>query len=701
LLSRFIYEVGKGEDKVSSIKYNNSATDNLDEESLYNSLPQLVENNFPLPPKNGQPYSTTELVQDLMAYSFLEGGVQEATQFVKFIPIELLEAMGKLTQSGKFLSIAFSLQGYNPKRNTNADLFENFLGIKEESVGGVSTFTKQFFQHQPQKTKRITFKDRQGLTDNGSKFSLDIVKNPEYTVAPNFVHVKSQGTMRLYMHVGNYKYQEIDILSGKGINQYQYKVDNASNIKEKALPAPVSQPVGPTTYSVGSFTVKSGSTLKSIINDVSALQLPNQYAHLTYLASWLKDLTKDTGVLQVINKTKIAGAGVTNKVSLDILLSSQLFEKTTAVEKTAEIFMHEFIHHVSIQELAKYYESDFTTIKADAPGYVKALDTVFNTYTSNLDSAKLERFKELDAIVKNQTLSPAERKAAALERDIYEDRDIYYAGTNIKEFIALTLTDRSIQEKLSTMPYLKTGRSFLDVIQEFISELFSQIYPSIKEDTLAMDALKASMNFIQEEYNNRPKNSVSLPQVNPDPVMPEPIVFKQPEPEVFPSMPIVENLPQLNEKGEIIPFSTEATFTFGVPAVERKVTYTPTGKATQTYTIRGEQIFNSKGVEVFKTDSVDRNKILANLAVKEKRAVVVEHTVKGQVVKFVVDNNNQITSVTTGKIMKWAESNGDRQAIIAKANELRQTDFALPIGLSQFEWDQLTPAEQQKIKECN
>ena len=51
--------------------------------------------------------------------------------------------------------------------------------------------------------------------------------------------------------------------------------------------------------------------------------------------------------------------------------------------------------------------------------------------------------------------------------------------------------------------------------------------------------------------------------------------------------------------------------------------------------------------------------------------------------------------------MKWAESNGDRQAIIAKANELRQTDFALPIGLSQFEWDQLTPAEQQKIKECN
>lgn len=661
LLSRFIYEVGKGDDKVSLIKYNNSATDNLDEESLYNSLPELIEANLPLPPKDGKPYSTIELVRDLMAYSFLEGGVQEATQFVKFIPIEVLEAMGKISKSDKFLSIAFNLQGYNPKRNTNADLFENFLGIKEENVGGVSTFTKQFFQHYPQKTKKIAFNDRQGLTDNGSRFFLDPVKNPEYTVAPNFVHVKTQSVMKLYMHVGNHKYQEIDILSGKGINQYQYKVDNATNIKPKVLAAPVTQPVAPTTYTVGNFKVKSGSTLKSIINDVAALELPSQYAHLTVLANWLKDLTKDTGMIKVIDKTKIAGAGVTNRVSLDILLSSQLFEKTASVEKTAEIFMHEFIHHVSIQELAKYYESDFRTIKSDAPAYVKALDTVFNTYASNLDTAKLKRFRELDATVKNQTLSPAERKAAALERDNYEDRDIYYAATNIKEFLALTLTDRTIQEKLSTMPYLKTGKSFLDIIQEFISELFSQIYPGIKEDTLAMDALKASMNFIQEEYNNRPKNSVSLPQVNPDPVMPDAIVFKQPEPEVFPSMPepevfpgmpTVENFPQLNEKGEIIPPSTKADFTF-------------------------------------------------TSGITEKRAVVVEHTVKGQAVKFVVDNNNQITSVTTGKIMKWAESNGDRQAIIAKANELRQTDFALPVGLSQFDWERLTPAEQEKIKECN
>ena len=55
--------------------------------------------------------------------------------------------------------------------------------------------------------------------------------------------------------------------------------------------------------------------------------------------------------------------------------------------------------------------------------------------------------------------------------------------------------------------------------------------------------------------------------------------------------------------------------------VEATVEYTPIGKSRQTYTIRGNKIFNKEGKEVFKTDSVDRNRIFANLAVQQGRAV--------------------------------------------------------------------------------
>jgi hypothetical protein len=90
------------------------------------------------------------------------------------------------------------------------------------------------------------------------------------------------------------------------------------------------------------------------------------------------------------------------------------------------------------------------------------------------------------------------------------------------------------------------------------------------------------------------------------------------------------------------------------------ITYTPKGKEKQAYKVVGSKIFNRQNVEVFKEDSVDRNKIYANVAVKEKRAKVVEY--RGN--QYIVNNRKQILSVATGKIMQWPENNGDRLAII-------------------------------------
>ena len=98
------------------------------------------------------------------------------------------------------------------------------------------------------------------------------------------------------------------------------------------------------------------------------------------------------------------------------------------------------------------------------------------------------------------------------------------------------------------------------------------------------------------------------------------------------------------------------------------IQYTPKGKQRQTYTIVGNKIYNKEGKEVFKTDSVDRNKIFANLAVQQGRAVVVEYKDR----KYVVNNRNQIISVATGKIMQWGEENGNRKNII----EAAKTKFA-------------------------
>lgn len=96
-----------------------------------------------------------------------------------------------------------------------------------------------------------------------------------------------------------------------------------------------------------------------------------------------------------------------------------------------------------------------------------------------------------------------------------------------------------------------------------------------------------------------------------------------------------------------------------------EITYTPKGKTTQVYTIKGSQIFNKEGKEVFKEDSIDRNKIFANLRVLQGEAVIINY----KDAEYVVNKKNQIISVTSGKIMQWGDENGNRKEILKKATE--------------------------------
>lgn len=121
--------------------------------------------------------------------------------------------------------------------------------------------------------------------------------------------------------------------------------------------------------------------------------------------------------------------------------------------------------------------------------------------------------------------------------------------------------------------------------------------------------------------------------------------------------------PQVESENKNNPQTTQSTNSS--QSQEKTITYTPIGKPKQTYTIRGTQIFNKHGREVFKEDSVDRNRIFANLAVQEGRAVVIEYKDS----KYVVNRRGQIISVATGKLMKWEEENGDRKNVLSLANK--------------------------------
>ena len=143
------------------------------------------------------------------------------------------------------------------------------------------------------------------------------------------------------------------------------------------------------------------------------------------------------------------------------------------------------------------------------------------------------------------------------------------------------------------------------------------------------------------------------------------------------------------EHPELIP-STASTKN---DTIDRQIVYTPIGKTQQTYTIKNSEdgqyhIINKEGKEVFKEDSKDRRRIFANLAVQEKRAVVVTYRDK----KYVVNNKGQIISVTTGNLMNWDFNNGDRKAIVEAAKaKFMEMDKPKSNVLKTFELNEAQP----------
>lgn len=81
----------------SLIKYNAASGVNLDESDIYQGFVEMLLDNRDIETEiNGKIHNinTRQLAIDLIYYSYLSGGIQQAIEFVKYIPVDLLEKLG-------------------------------------------------------------------------------------------------------------------------------------------------------------------------------------------------------------------------------------------------------------------------------------------------------------------------------------------------------------------------------------------------------------------------------------------------------------------------------------------------------------------------------------------------------------------------------------------------------------------------------
>ena len=222
-------------------------------------------------------------------------------------------------------------------------------------------------------------------------------------------------------------------------------------------------------------------------------------------------------------------------------------------------------------------------------------------------------------------------------------------ASHTKEFIANVMTNPNLQSRLAQIKTEDKKQSLWSKFISAIKNLLNKYLGVDIKDSYLEKLMNTISSYIENQTTNINRYNNNITDSFTEDIKQNEIYNRIKEKER-------ENN-NIYQKGEL---TTE----------DKQIVYTPIGKTQQTYTVRriGEgqyQIINKEGKEVFKEDSKDRRRIFANLAVKEKRAVVATYKNK----QYVVNNKGQIISVTTGDLMKWDDNNGVKKAILKEANE--------------------------------
>lgn len=205
----------------SRISYNNAAGEDIDENLIYDAAFSLFASDAQLPDYNGEAMTVRKLLQYLTLYAYAGDPIQQATQFIKFIPYELLEASG---------TNQYARDIHNRVMSNDLDLYRGF--------------EKQYFQHNPTKITQIPFNSLEKLTGIKGK---NIVLANEFTATSSFVEeygevkyvayyiqnlntVNKKNRWKLFELGADGKYRSMPVLGVFGMNEYQLGQENIGSI---------------------------------------------------------------------------------------------------------------------------------------------------------------------------------------------------------------------------------------------------------------------------------------------------------------------------------------------------------------------------------------------------------------------------------------------------------------------------------------
>lgn len=329
--------------------------------------------------------------------------------------------------------------------------------------------------------------------------------------------------------------------------------------------------------------------------------------------------------------------------TLDNIIKNTNNSEVKALAEFAKKYVNDKVNNVSItysNESNKYERGSYNTADREILVHRNAASGR-NSTEAKASFEKVMLHEIIHAITVDYLASNIKAKAEIAKIMQHLDNAIKsgnkelkpYALKNVQEFIAEFMSKPTLREALKLIPYQDTTKSKKSVfhkIMDVIKNAFLKLVGKESKGTTLYDKAVESLTKIMEDSYSYQGTEASEE------------TFQQEEPKSL---------------------------------QPKKVDYIPIGKQKQTYSIEGARIYNKNGVEVFHTDSKDRRKIFAKLALQEGRAVIVDYNG----MRYIVNNRDKILSIATGNFV-WENTpeNGVRIAIVEAARQkFREKQFAI------------------------
>ena len=453
----------------SIIKWNNSIREDNENKYYFDWLSMFL-NETSLPPYNGREMTYQSLAQVLVSYAYLEGGIQEATQFIKHVPIEYLKGVG----------FDKALRDINFRDDT--------------TFGYNDAFLRQFIQHNPMKVKfKYTPEEIFNVIDGNSK---DINKLTSFTLKedfkPEFIRVynnktdiqnrklRKKGAVLLFMQMDDGKYYKIPVLGIHGMNEYDF--DKGGAIKS-LVDSYNTNTIYNTTFNANQPAVTAPSeifgekvTIESLLTKVTNSNNP----YYAKLAKFYLDNISNLDITLVFRDKKageeVPGRGWYDHFTKELGFDKDAIRKLLSKRNIADVeklILHEFTHAFTV----KYLDANIIP-EALAPHILK-LQRLFKIVERQYPDR--EAFRESFKRTKSATLA--------------ETEDIY-GSYNILEFVSLIMTEPKFQEKMSKVPSGETtlwdriANAFADLIRELLD------FVGFNKDSITTEAMASIVNLV-------------------------------------------------------------------------------------------------------------------------------------------------------------------------------------------------------------